>query len=435
MDQSISGLNFIRINIKYIVMSINNLKNVIRGKVSNSFEKISADRNGIDVLEKAVVDHLVIPFTSFNDYVVGNKVPTKRWIKYWLKFVIYLLFSIKYAVLYWFKSSSTISLLGEYLYVIFKLDIVYLICLVVGVSGMAILLLNYYFTVSDRFEILVFLHRLKENKEFPYHLVEAHNRRFLFGSYVANVMIFKYIQSQTKVCILLVAVISIGMAYADTRIEHSLWRLVVSGALNYYASVEVIYVLWSGVMFTCLVALYLFYSFRQIRQQISHSIECNNKLLIRIAIRRHDRMSALTLAFNDYIRFIIGVLYVFPPITITLFMTLATDPTQSLWKRFFSVFCCLVCVVGTYMTTFMAAYITSENKRIVKELYPIVGKITNNLRLKLLIDSFVCKLNYQFIGFYCFNLFRFTKFSFFEYSFLLSSTYFLINKLKSSVFN
>ena len=415
------------------IMSIKNFKVVLREQLLTTFDKISNECIGIEIIEKAIIEHFVVPSQTLEDYVYGRRVSNKRLIIYWLKFFIYSLFAVKYGFLYLYKSSTTISLMGEFLYVVFKLDLVYLINLTIGISGMTFLIVNYYFTVTKRFIILNLLHELKNNVEFPYYLIPSHKKKFRFLSYLANDIVFRYIQGSTKVCVVMLIVVSCSIAYMDTRIEHRLVNLVLSGLHNYYATTELLYVLWSGVNFTCMTALYLYFSFRQIRQQIQHAIGVNNKLLLIIAIKRHEKLCAMTIAFNDYIKFIIGFLYVFPPMTITLFMTMAIDTTEPVWKRLYSLFCSTVCVIGTYMATFMAAYLTSENESIVKDLYPTVGKFKNNLRLELIIDSFVSKLNTQFIGFYCFNLFRFTKFSFFEYAFLLSSTYFLINKLKGSI--
>ena len=48
------------------------------------------------------------------------------------------------------------------------------------------------------------------------------------------------------------------------------------------------------------------------------------------------------------------------------------------------------------------------------------------LQIKLKIDSFIARLNSQFIGFYCFNLFEFTKMAFYQYALTISTCYFLI---------
>ena len=89
--------------------------------------------------------------------------------------------------------------------------------------------------------------------------------------------------------------------------------------------------------------------------------------------------------------------------------------------------------------------ITHQNQTLPKYLYPIFHdkqftrfehRISLNLNynfgqlsdimVRIKIDSFIARLNEEFVGFYCFNLFQLTKLSFFEYIYMLISDFVLI---------
>ena len=94
-------------------------------------------------------------------------------------------------------------------------------------------------------------------------------------------------------------------------------------------------------------------------------------------------------------------------------------------KSFLSIF--IISTVTAFIINQLSASITVRNKSIHKYLYIIFcSKRIIRIRTKLTIDSFIARLNTQFIGFYCFNLFKFTKKAFYEYAFVISTCYFLM---------
>ena len=87
----------------------------------------------------------------------------------------------------------------------------------------------------------------------------------------------------------------------------------------------------------------------------------------------------------------------------------------------------IVSILDAFVINHINASITVRNKSFPRYLYPVFcWKRKTNIRMELKIDSFIDRLNSQFVGFYCFNLFKFTKLAFYQYIFTLSSSYFLI---------
>ena len=68
------------------------------------------------------------------------------------------------------------------------------------------------------------------------------------------------------------------------------------------------------------------------------------------------------------------------------------------------------------------------NKNIAKLLYPIqFNKKPKKLTNKLKLNSFIARLNKEFVGFKCLYFIKFTELSFYNY--MLGLSYFLINRL------
>ena len=73
--------------------------------------------------------------------------------------------------------------------------------------------------------------------------------------------------------------------------------------------------------------------------------------------------------------------------------------------------------------------ISTTNTSILMNLYPIlVDKNFKKLKLRLRIDSFIARLNTEYIGFHCLLFIKFKRLSFYEYLIGLSGTYCLLTR-------
>ena len=106
-------------------------------------------------------------------------------------------------------------------------------------------------------------------------------------------------------------------------------------------------------------------------------------------------------------------------------------------------------VILIFIINHLACTITTVNQSIPKYLYQVFNKKNfsrlnhqvglnlnyksgqlSNIMVYMKIDSFIARLNEEYVGFYCFNLFEFTKLSFFQYLYVFMTAYVLINDLK-----
>ena len=130
---------------------------------------------------------------------------------------------------------------------------------------------------------------------------------------------------------------------------------------------------------------------------------------------------------------VIGLIYCIVPYIITIptkFFKLPNDTLILVLAKMFAYAICIAAILNAYIINQIAASITVRNKSFHKYLYPMFfGNKSMDLRTKLKMDSFIARLHKQFIGYECFNLFKFTKLSFYQYILTIVSTYILISNV------
>ena len=128
---------------------------------------------------------------------------------------------------------------------------------------------------------------------------------------------------------------------------------------------------------------------------------------------------------------LISIVYLSAPFLIGLLWQIIS--TFNGLTRIFVLFVLFIAFNVNYTMYWMASSICLMNKVIVKLLHPIQSDKTHNTRLTRLhrykIDSFVARLNNEFVGFHCLYAIKFTKLSFYKYILGISTTYFLLTKL------
>ena len=130
----------------------------------------------------------------------------------------------------------------------------------------------------------------------------------------------------------------------------------------------------------------------------------------------------------------ISVFYITVPFVIGILSQIAYHFNG--FTRYFALFGLFFPCTFNYTMYWMASSICSMNEIIVELLYPIQFDKTDNTRPKLLtrlkIDSFIDRLNNEFVGFHCLYSIEFNKLSFYNYILGISITYCLIGDLENS---
>ena len=204
-----------------------------------------------------------------------------------------------------------------------------------------------------------------------------------------------------------------------------LWTIVFIIAIN-----EVIIIVLCG-SFWFYVPITLFnYRFDELIDKLRVSIRWNNTIAINQIIKSYDELISDCKQISGPYNMAIGLVYCLVPYVIGLFMELMKIDRNDLLFKFLRnsfTFFFVLTNINAFIINQLSASITVRNKSIHKYLYIIFcSKRIIRIRTKLTIDSFIARLNTQFIGFYCFNLFPFTKMAFYEFVFTVSTCYFLI---------
>ena len=84
--------------------------------------------DGILQMEKLVVQSYVLPYDSFEQYIIGEKIPTKRIVKSFLKLILNLMVCVKYGILMFYRPKWLIVATGEYMQEFHDLKVMAKLC-------------------------------------------------------------------------------------------------------------------------------------------------------------------------------------------------------------------------------------------------------------------------------------------------------------------
>ena len=173
------------------------------------------------------------------------------------------------------------------------------------------------------------------------------------------------------------------------------------------------------------------YRFDELIINLKVAIRWNNEKGLNRILESYNELIGVVQQLSGPYNMIIGLVYCLVPYIISISLEVTIIDRDDLlfiiinyifWLTF------LMANLNAFIINQLSASITVRNKSIHKYLYPMfINGRNRNLRIKLKFDSFIARLNTQFIGFYCFNLFKFIKMAFYQYSFTISSCYFLIS--------
>ena len=145
-------------------------------------------------------------------------------------------------------------------------------------------------------------------------------------------------------------------------------------------------------------------------------------------ILMHKQLRELIIDLSGHINMVIGCVYNFYPYMIVIQLHIALESENSR-IRIFMTLVFFLSVIFSYIMNMVSSWFPHKNLDIPKTLYPLffINRF-NDKRLLLKLDEFILSFNENFVGFHCFNLFAFTKLSFYQYIFGLSITYILVSK-------
>ena len=188
-----------------------------------------------------------------------------------------------------------------------------------------------------------------------------------------------------------------------------------------------------GTFIVYIPIIFLNYRFDELIEKLRVAIRWNNEQRIHQILKSYNEVIAVIQQLSGLYNIIIGLVYCIVPYIMAINIEIINIKRKDLiFKslKMLYLFIFILLNIAIFIINQISASITVRNKSIHKYLYPIfIRERKTRIRTKLSIDSFIARLNTQFIGFYCFNLFKFTKMAFYQYAFTVSISYFLIKNI------
>ena len=383
---------------------------------------------GVKMFEKSMVGNYLLMAKSFKDYVNDRPVSKARQLKYFLINGLIISNAIKFGIIALKPEPWLLVEFGEFLHVFYhKLKIFYFLLFAGGLVIIGEQAAIYYVERQRKFVIVNIFHRMITKNR-----VEGMSRELAIKWTVNAYLIAKVtIEHQVRGITTLACIIAPIMMYQayNSDIPHSPFRLAVNG-LTFVIIIRQGFLMGMCTIFLFAMSMmFLRFRFMQTMQTIEKCIKDKSKF--RRALLEHKQFSVLLAKFSPYINCVIGNLYNLSPMVVIISIQIFLEKDLSLWKRGFLANLFITTASGGYFINKLVTWFPLNNRKIPKMIYPVYCQTTSNqrsVRHLLKLDEFLSSLNKKFLGFYCFNMFKMTKLSFYKFILGISVTYMVIKQ-------
>ena len=213
--------------------------------------------------------------------------------------------------------------------------------------------------------------------------------------------------------------------------------------------IKIIHLIYAGyIIIIALTFMFLKLKQNDIMKSIKLNVLWRNKFRLYDSLKDYHQFTRLVDKLSKLINVICGIIYSIIPFLISQVLLILTEKSKNNLEIIVHVFFILMGIVLfiiIYIFDDILSNISQANQTLPKYLYPIFHekqftrfqhRIAFNLNynfgqlsdimVRIKIDSFIARLNEEFVGFYCFNLFGITKLTFFELVYMLMSDFVLI---------
>jgi hypothetical protein len=408
-----------------LVSKLLDIKFGVKHRIINYINE-NSDEIGLKFIGQFCVDHYCFIAGSYEDFL-NNKRPKKRALIFWIYNILLWSINIKFLLLAIINKSWIFTLFAEPFYITSKPNLIALGAFIGGVmaSIMQIALFNF----ENRPEMRPILQLYSTNR-YHYELSDRYYRKFCLKSRLMAKYILGPLFRATLFGFILIYISLIVKAYFDSDFEFSIIIaivniIVVFVLLNHYIAVFCV-----GFIILCIASLHLKYSFRQMKDMMKQNLRYQNSVLIMDKIHKHDYYSKLTLDWNQHFKYILFVVYFLTPPLINIILYLSVFETNNYLRIFYGllVFNCYYLIL---IFNYICSSLSSSAHDFTSDLYAFLSnkRIIIPVQHRLKISTFVEKLCGPVIGYYCYNLFPFTNYAFYEYISIVSCNYILMSNL------
>ena len=239
-----------------------------------------------------------------------------------------------------------------------------------------------------------------------------------------------------------------GIAYFNTEFKFNLMILIIF-TIQFILCNKII----TDIVVCCIMFFFITVIFLKLKQdEIFKSIRLNvlwrNKVQLYNKIQVYNEFTNTVYELSKLMNMMLGMIYVFSPIILSPGIILLNGKANTIFEIYLIKLIKLLIpfvIIIVYYFIHIATSITTVNKSIAKYIYPVFNDknfsrlnhqvglnlsykfgILSDIVIKMKIESFIARLNEEYIGFYCFNLFPMTKVVVFQYAYLFLTAYVLI---------
>jgi hypothetical protein len=398
----------------------------IKSKASDKLRSSSNQFAGIKLYENHLVNNQLIWSDSYDNYCQGKDVPVSRKFKWYMIISFLWLHFFKYTALYVWSEPSLSSTIGDTIHALYKTKLSALLLMTGIMISISDLLLFRYLEYKNKLKIIeIFCEILTTNRIDG--LSKAIANKLMVNSYLIAMYMFNFQLRIFRIVCMILVIILCHQAYLDTMYNHTLPSLIVNSICSWYCVVRMFEIIFTKIYLFIVTEMYLNYRFLDVFETIKTSAK--PKSLSSYDICLHKKFRDVLGQISPFVNLAIGVVYYLTPTAIVVTMIIAKDQEAPLWKRLIFANFTIVIFLFVFFMSKLSTIIPNTNKAIPKLLYPLFcghSRGDKSILLMIKVDEFKASLNRKFLGFYCFNMFKFTKFSFYKLMFGIILTYLLI---------
>ena len=397
--------------------------NWIKNNVIGSYKSQIFLYNPISDVCRLLGHSCLVLSSNMDQMKTGANVSFGRRMKYHAMFAIHLLVMIKYAILVKYDDPYTIAMLGESFHVFSNIYITSRMFLSAQMTLLPAKLTVRY--IGDQYiaDMLVTISQL--DTSLPLNRIKNRKMKtkiWLMSKVFNKCLPVLWIIFPTQ---LLYGLISF---YMYSPVPVNLVHLIINSLIQFTWLTNVMELGLATTLWFILIM-----SMVQLRYiELIHVIKVNkvngfvklrhlyNQLVVDIKMCRR--------IFDP----VIGIIYLTFPFLIGFVCQLIINGN---WiAKIFALVAGSIGCISNFMIYYMSSSICLMNNIIVKFLHPIqLDKRFKTRQMRLKIDSFIDRLNKEFVGFYCLYAIKFNRMSFYQYILGISTTYFLLSDLANGL--
>ena len=239
------------------------------------------------------------------------------------------------------------------------------------------------------------------------------------------------------------------LAYIHPDYDFSIIVLIFS-TIQIIAVIRIVnYVIAGCIMFFSILIIFLKLKQDEIVRSIRLNVLWRNKFQFYNTLKEYHDFTIFFEQITKVINKLIGMVYLLSPVIFSQFIMILNGQSDNIFEIMLKNIVILTIpfmIIVLFLIIHIATSITTVNESIANYLYPVFKNISFNrpdhhvnlylnyqsgmmadIMMKLKIDSFIARLNKEYLGFYCFNLFKLTKLVVFEYFYLFLTAYMFIH--------